>query len=103
MFYFAAPTHGPANLTVVDVGPHHLHIRWDHPPNETHQGIVRTYNIYITVEETDETYNYTTPAQITELQITMLHPFYTYHMKVAAVTVREGNYSILSAKTSESG
>ena len=98
-----APTHGPTNLTVVDIGPTHIRIRWDHPPNDTHQGIVRLYKIYVAVEETEQTYFYTTTADNTELLLAYLHPYYTYHMRVAAVTVEEGNSTFLSAKTDESG
>ena len=90
-------------MTVVDIGPTHIHIRWDHPPNHTHQGIVRLYNIHVDVEETGETNLYTTRANNTELLLSSLHPFYTYHMNVAAVTIKEGNSSSLSTKTSESG
>jgi hypothetical protein len=97
-----SPTHGPTNLTVVDIGPTHIRFRWDHPPNDTHQGIVRLYNIYVDVEETEQTYFYTTTADNTELLLAHLHPYYTYHMRVAAVTVEEGNSTFLSAKTEES-
>ena len=101
--FLAAPTHGPSNLTVVDIGPTHIHIRWDHPPNDTHQGIVRQYNIYVDVEETQQTHFYTTTAENRELFLTSLHPYYTYHMRVTAVTVEEGNSTLLSARTHESG
>lgn len=87
----------------MDIGPTHIQISWDHPPNDTHQGIVRLYNIYVSVEESEQTFFYTTAAENTELLLTSLHPFYTYHMRVAAVTIEEGNSTLLSAKTNESG
>lgn len=51
----------------------------------------------------EETFFYTTAANDTQLLITSLHPFYTYHMNVAAVTVKEGNSTTLSVKTEEAG
>ena len=46
---------------------------------------------------------YTTAANVMELVLTSLHPFYTHHIKVAAVTVEEGNKTTLSVKTQEAG
>ena len=102
-FEFSAPTHGPTNLTVIDVGPTHVHLTWCQPPNDTHQGIIRSYNIHILIEETKQMLFYTTAANVMELVLTSLHPFYTHHIKVAAVTVEEGNKTTLSVKTQEAG
>lgn len=101
--FLTAPIQGPSNLTLVDIGPTHIHIRWDHPPNDTHQGIIRHYNIYVNVEETQLTHFFNTTAENTELLLTSLHPYFIYHMRVVAVTVEEGNYTLLSARTHESG
>ena len=102
-FLSTAPTHGPVNLTAIDTGPTYIHLTWSHPPDDTHQGIIRLYNIYTTEQETAQTFFDTTGANDTELYLRSLHPFYTYHIMVAAVTVKEGNSTTLSVRTDEAG
>lgn len=87
----------------MDIGSTYIHLTWSHPPDDTHQGVIRLYNIYVEEQETDKKSLYTTPANETELFIDSLHPFYVYHIKVAAVTVKEGNATSVSSRTDEAG
>lgn len=87
----------------MDIGSTYIHLTWGHPPDDTHQGVIRLYNIYVEEQETDKKSLYTTPANETELFIDPLHPFYVYHIKVAAVTVKEGNATSISSRTDEAG
>lgn len=98
-----APTHGPTNLTVVDTGPSHIHLTWSHPPEDAHQGIIRKYHVYTTEQETGKALFNATTADDTEILLSFLHPFYVYHIKVAAFTVQEGNFTSLSVRTKEAG
>ena len=87
----------------MDIGPTHIHLTWSHPPEDAHQGIIREYHVYTTEHETGKTFFNTTTADDAEVLLSFLHPFYVYHMKVAAVTVQEGNFTTLSVRTEESG
>ena len=59
--------------------------------------------MYTTEQETGRTLFNTTTADDAEILLTSLHPFYVYHIKVAAVTVQEGNFTTLSVRTEEAG
>jgi len=87
----------------VDIGPSYIHLTWSHPPEDTHQGVIREYHVYTTEQETGRTLFNTTTADDAEILLTSLHPFYIYHIKVAAVTVQEGNFTTLSVRTEEAG
>lgn len=99
----SAPTHGPTNLTVTDVGPTHIHLTWSRPPNDTHQGIIREYHVNTTEQETGKTLFNTTAANNTEIYLDSLHPYYLYHIAVSAFTVDTGNYSSITIRTTETG
>lgn len=64
---------------------------WDAIALENQNGILRHYLVSVLELETGETDVYTAGA--TQLNISGLHPYYTYTCMVAAVTIRIGPFS----------
>ncbi len=80
-----------------------IHLSWDHPHEDTHQGIIRGYRLNVTELETGRTFRAIT-AEKTEIVVGSLHPFYTYEITIVAFTVEEGlNYSTIIVETDEAG
>ena len=104
LFVFAAPLGEPTNTTVLFVGPTSIHISWDHPPEDTHYGIIREYQITYTELETGAVFNTSTDSETTELAVGSLHPFYTYMFFIIPVTVDVGtNHTEITVRTEEAG
>ena len=98
----AAPSHHPLNISKQVLGPTSIRLRWNPPPEEHHNGVVRSYRVNVTEVETGRKLRYSTES--TEIVIRNLHPFYLYNCTVTAVTVDEGPYSaIIGARTEEAG
>ena len=75
---------------------------WDTIAPESHNGIVRHYLVSVLEVETSEMNNYT--AVSTQLNISSLHPYYTYTCNVAAVTNKVGPFSqVISIVTPQEG
>ena len=66
-------------------------MRWNAPDPSEHNGIIRFYEVFIIEEETGR--NFTLTSTNTQIVATDLHPFYTYNVTVAAVTISPGPYS----------
>ena len=100
----AAPIGEPTNVTVLFVGPTSIHISWDHPPADTHYGIIREYWITYTELETGAVFNASTVSETTQLVVGSLHPFHTYTLFIVPVTVDVGtNYTEITIRTKEAG
>ena len=79
-----------------------LNITWEQPSIDQINGIIQRYAISVSVMETLDHYQYISYS--TSLLLTELHPYYTYTILVAAVTVGTGPYSIgYTIKTPSSG
>ena len=99
-----APIGEPVNITVLFVGPTSINISWDHPPENTHYGIIREYQITYTELETAEVFNTSTDSETTQLAVESLHPYYTYTFFVVPVTVDVGtNHTQITIRTEEAG
>ena len=104
LFVFAAPIGEPTNITILIVGPTSIHISWDHPPEDTHYGIIREYRITYTELETGAVFNTSTDSETTEVAVGSLHPFYTYMFFIVPVTVNVGtNHTEITVRTEEAG
>ena len=68
-----------------------IQISWSLPLPEEQNGITRNYAVNITVAETDRHIQLTTNN--TTITADGLHPYYTYHISVAAVTIAIGPYT----------
>ena len=64
---------------------------WDELPSEDENGIIRYYLVNVT--ETNTGYHYQTTSTTTDIALTILHPYYTYSITVAAYTIEEGPFS----------
>ena len=63
-------------------------LSWSPPPAVHHNGLIRLYLVLVLEQETGR--NFTRNSSHTQLSIGELHPFYTYHFAVSAVTVSPG-------------
>ena len=101
---YAAPIGELTNVTVLFTGPTSIHISWDHPPEDTHYGIIREYRITYTELETGAVFNTSTDSETTQLAVGSLHPFYTYMFVIVPVTVDVGtNHTEITIRTEEAG
>lgn len=85
------PTAPPDSLTVTSIGSTYVEVRWNAPDSSEHNGIIRFYKVFILEEGTGR--NFTLTSTNTQIVATDLHPFYTYNVSVAAVTISPGPYS----------
>ena len=68
-----------------------LLLNWLPPPLDAQNGIIRSYSIFIYVEDTRQWLELNSTE--TEFVFNLAHPFYTYEIAVAAVTIGAGNYT----------
>ena len=67
-------------------------LSWDPPPVDEQNGIITRYMISITELETGRSFSLFSPT--TSVNVTSLHPYYTYNCTIAAVTiVGDGPYT----------
>ena len=65
---------------------------WDPPPADAQNGIITRYMIRITEVETGRSFSLFSAT--TSVNVTSLHPYYTYNCTIAAVTiVGDGPYT----------
>ena len=98
----AVPSSAPVHLQGSAVNSTTIQLQWEPPPLSDQNGVIRSYYINVSVAETGSSFQLT--AGINAVNVSTLHPFYTYTMTVAAVTVGPGPYGLpLSIKTPEDG
>ena len=96
------PSSAPVSLQGSAVNSTTIQLQWEPPPLSDQNGVIRSYTINISVTETGSSFQRT--SETTALYISNLHPFYTYTMTVAAVTIGPGPYGLaLSIQTPENG
>ena len=66
-------------------------LSWNPPETSQQNGVIRSYIVIVKEEETGRSFSVNSTN--TELSIGNLHPFYTYHFTVAAVTVSQGPFT----------
>ena len=99
---FVAPSGPPEGISAVALGPRMIQINWSHPLLEEQNGIIQSYLVNITVAETGQHIQLTTNNNTITAE--NLHPFYHYHISVAAVTIAAGPYTeLLSLLTPQDG
>lgn len=102
MLSTTVPTSAPINLQDDAVNSTAIHIQWEPPPLADRNGMIRSYHINISVTETGSKFQLT--SETNALDISSLHPYYTYNITVAAVTIGPGPYSgILNIRMPEDG
>ena len=72
-----------------------ISLSWEPPPADQHHGVLRHYIVRVIELETGRVQRYD-PTR-TNLQVPLLHPYYTYEWNVSAYTVGEGPHTNLSS------
>ena len=101
--YITAPTHHPTNLRGEALSSTLIHLQWNPPPEEHHNGEIDSYTVLCSEVNTGQSLTQLSTAT-TNITIDGLHPYYTYNCSVSAVTVDQGPFSaIVSVTTLEDG
>ena len=90
-FCLLAPNGPPVGVSHLEVTSTSVTLRWNPPEASQQNGVIRSYIVIVWEEETGR--NFSVNSTNTELSIGNLHPFYTYHFTVAAVTVSQGPFT----------
>ena len=85
------PSEPPANVSVTSLNATTALASWSPPLPEHRNGIVQGYTVRVVGVHTRE--DFTTSVNATESVIGSLHPFYSYKMTVAAITISHGPFS----------
>ena len=100
--FIAVPSSAPVRLQGNAVNSTTIQLQWDAPPLADHNGVIRSYLINITVVETGSFFQVTSESN--SLNISDLHPYYTYNITVTAVTIGPGPYgAVLTIQLPEDG
>ena len=94
-----APDAPPQSVSGYAINATSIFLGWEPPPNDTHNGIIRSYQINCT--EIDSGSLLDVSSIETEVIITELHPAYMYSCRVSAVTVEIGIFSGNTTVTTE--
>ena len=79
-----------------------IQLQWEPPAVADQNGVIRNYCINISVAETGSVFQLT--SETTALNISGLHPYYTYNLTVAAVTIGPGPFgAVLTIQLPENG
>ena len=100
--YFTVPSSAPVRLQGSAVNSTTIQLQWEPPPFANQNGVIRIYCINISVTETESVFQLTSETNL--LNISGLHPYYTYTLSVAAVTIGPGPYgAVLTIRIPEDG
>ena len=89
--FYIVPSASPSMVSVTAINPSTLSLSWNPLASYDANGIVREYIVHVFVQDLSEHYQYSTVN--TSLLLTELHPYYTYTVYVAAVTIGRGPFS----------
>ncbi|XP_019848636.1 PREDICTED: phosphatidylinositol phosphatase PTPRQ-like [Amphimedon queenslandica] len=87
----AVPSTSPSIVSVTAINSSTLSLSWNPLASSDANGIVREYIVDVFVQDLSEHYQYSTVN--TSLILTELHPYYTYTVYIAAVTIGRGPFS----------
>ena len=88
---FLAPGSSPTIVSVTALSAHILSVLWSDPLSTDINGIIQSYLVNVSITETMETFLYKTNN--TFLLLNDVHPYYTYSVMVAAVTIAPGPFT----------
>ena len=86
--FFPVPSASTINISATTQNATTLHITWKPSTLDQQNGIIRSYEITLSVLETGSSQQLT--STMPELMLLDLHPFYTYSFLIAAVTIGPG-------------
>ena len=96
-----APGAAPIALTAENISSQAVFLSWLPPPAELQNGIIQEYKV--DVIEMDTNMRIYFKSLSTKMTLEHLHPYYTYQISVAAVTVTVGPYATMTVTTLEDG
>lgn len=96
IFSSTVPSSSPQNYTIEAIDSRTILLAWNPPNIEDQNGIIRQYLARIVETETETEIQVAT-NQTSSLNVTGLHPHYTYQVSIAAVTIGVGPFT--EAKT----
>lgn len=100
--FLKAPTRPPGELAASWINSSAFFLSWNAPPLEHQNGIIRSYTIHITEQNTSMELLLSSPTA--ERVVESVHPNYDYMCIVAATTIRLGPFSTsILVRTSEDG
>ena len=100
--FFKAPTRPPGELAASWINSSAFFLSWNAPPLEHQNGIIRSYTIHITEQNTSMELLLSSPTA--ERVVESVHPNYDYMCIVAATTIRLSPFSTsILVRTSEDG
>ena len=85
-----APSASPLQLSLNALSSKSLFASWLPPPDETINGILRSYSIKV-ISSVSGNVTYWNSKTL-NLTVTSLHPYHAYQVSVAAITVLTGPY-----------
>ena len=88
---FIVPIASPGMVSVIAINSSTLSLSWNPLASSNANGLVREYIVDVLVQDSSERYQYSTVN--TSLILTELHPYYTYTVYIAAVTIGRGPFS----------
>ena len=103
---FTVPSSPPYNLTIEEISSHNVSLAWTAPDIQQRNGIIQSYIIHVVPRESIwlKESVHITPSSEVHYTVTGLHPYTTYDINVAAVTIAQGpNSSQLLVRTDEDG
>ena len=96
------PDSAPLHASGISLGPSSIHITWDPPAVEDHNGVIREYRVNVTQIATQ--YYTQLVTNQTQIIIENLKPYHIYHCYVSAITIDEGPYTTaVTVLTDEAG
>lgn len=99
---FAAPSSTVKSFNVTTPYSHTVQVTWLPLQSSELNGILMFYSVHFSVAETLETFEHKTNNTV--FIITDAHPYYTYSIKVSAVTVAYGPYTpVITVTTPQDG
>ena len=102
LFIPLAPDSAPLHASGIALGPSSIHITWDPPSVEDHNGVISEYVVNIT-EIVTQYFNQVVTNQ-TQIIIEDLKPYHIYHCYVSAITIDKGPYTtVITVLTGEAG
>ena len=99
---YTVPSASPEIINASSIDPNMLDLEWSPLSPGTENGIILYYNVTLTEQETGVTLQYISNDNY--IMIYSLHPYYTYVVMVAAVTVAgSGPTNMITIKMPEDG
>lgn len=97
------PSGAPQNLTVVALNSNTVQALWREPEVDRQNGLIVDYILVVTGHDTDNVYEVHSGDNTFVKTFSGLHPFYTYTLSIAAITIGTGPFSAVVFQMPEDG